>query len=187
MLQLVTDHTRLMTTRSGVQNTIIYDPERIRERYDLRPDQIVDFKALKGDSTDNVPGVPGVGEVPSVPPPARRKQAHDGINPHAAAQAAGERPGRDGVSRSVGAAGRRSVRDLPVELDLEPARLGDYDRETVVRLFGNTSSGHFHQRPPLSGERAEQTVGRAGRDGGRLVPGGPGGQSRPGWGRALGS
>jgi DNA polymerase-1 len=66
MLQLVTDHTRLMTTRSGVQNTIIYDPDRIRERYDLRPDQIVDFKALKGDSTDNVPGVPGVGEKTAV-------------------------------------------------------------------------------------------------------------------------
>ena len=35
MLQLVTDHTRLMTTRSGVENTILYDPERIRERFDL--------------------------------------------------------------------------------------------------------------------------------------------------------
>ena len=62
MLQLVTDQTRLMTTRSGVQNTVIYDPPRILERYGLRPDQIADFKALKGDSTDNVPGVPGIGE-----------------------------------------------------------------------------------------------------------------------------
>ena len=62
MLQLVTDRTRLMTTRSGVQNTVIYDPERIAERYGLRPAQMVDFKALKGDSTDNIPGVPGVGD-----------------------------------------------------------------------------------------------------------------------------
>ena len=36
MLQLVTDRTRLMTTRSGVQNTVIYDPARIEERYGLR-------------------------------------------------------------------------------------------------------------------------------------------------------
>ena len=62
MLQLVTARTRLMTTRSGVQNTIIYDPARIEERYGLEPSQMIDFKALKGDSTDNIPGVPGVGE-----------------------------------------------------------------------------------------------------------------------------
>jgi 5'-3' exonuclease len=51
-----------MTTRSGVENTVIYDPPRIWERYGLRPDQMVDFKALKGDSTDNIPGVAGIGE-----------------------------------------------------------------------------------------------------------------------------
>ena len=62
MLQLVTDHTRLMTTRSGVENTILYDPDRIRERFDLVPGQMIDYKALKGDPTDNIPGVPGVGE-----------------------------------------------------------------------------------------------------------------------------
>ena len=56
------DRTRLMTTRSGVENTIIYDPARIDERFGLRPDQMIDYKALKGDPTDNIPGVPGVGE-----------------------------------------------------------------------------------------------------------------------------
>ena len=64
MLQLVTDQTRLMTTRSGVQNTIIYDPARIEERYGLAPSQMIDFKALKGNSTDNIPGVPGLARRP---------------------------------------------------------------------------------------------------------------------------
>ena len=62
MLQLVTARTRLMTTRSGVENTVMYDVARIDERFGLRPDQMVDYKALKGDPTDNIPGVPGVGE-----------------------------------------------------------------------------------------------------------------------------
>ena len=62
MLQIVTDHVRLMTTRQGVQNTVYYDPATIRERYGLAPGQMVDFKALKGDSSDNIPGIPGVGE-----------------------------------------------------------------------------------------------------------------------------
>src|SRR5438093_7274825 len=61
-LQLVTPNTKLMTTRQGFQNTVIYDEEMIRQRYGLRPDQMVDYKALKGDTTDNIPGVPGVGE-----------------------------------------------------------------------------------------------------------------------------
>src|SRR5215218_8951026 len=62
MLQLVTPRTRLMTTRSGVENTVMYDVEKINERFGLRPDQMIDYKALKGDPTDNIPGVPGVGE-----------------------------------------------------------------------------------------------------------------------------
>ena len=62
MLQLVTPRVRLMTTRSGVENTVIYDVAKIDERFGLRPDQMVDYKALKGDPTDNIPGVPGVGE-----------------------------------------------------------------------------------------------------------------------------
>ena len=62
MLQLVTPRVRLMTTRSGVENTVMYDIARIEERFGLRPDQMVDYKSLKGDPTDNIPGVPGVGE-----------------------------------------------------------------------------------------------------------------------------
>src|SRR5258706_101881 len=60
-LQLVTPHTKLFTTRMGFQNTVVYDEAQIDQRYGLRPDQMVDFKALKGDATDNIPGVTGVG------------------------------------------------------------------------------------------------------------------------------
>ena len=62
LLQLVTDLTTVMTTRGGVQQTTFYDPARIIERYGLTAGQMIDFKALKGDATDNIPGIPGVGE-----------------------------------------------------------------------------------------------------------------------------
>jgi DNA polymerase-1 len=61
-LQLVNDHVRLLTTRMGVAATVIYDDAKVMERYGLRPDQMLDYKALKGDTSDNIPGVPGVGE-----------------------------------------------------------------------------------------------------------------------------
>jgi DNA polymerase-1 len=62
MLQLVTEQTKLLTTRMGVNSTVIYDPALIEERYGLGADQMIDFKALKGDSSDNIPGLAGVGD-----------------------------------------------------------------------------------------------------------------------------
>ena len=46
----------------GRRATVVYDPAQIWERYGFAASQMIDFKALKGDSTDNIPGVPGVGE-----------------------------------------------------------------------------------------------------------------------------
>jgi len=62
MLQLVSDRVRVLTTRRGVSDTVLYDRRAVRERFGLEPQQLVDFRALKGDATDNVPGVPGIGE-----------------------------------------------------------------------------------------------------------------------------
>jgi len=63
-LQLVTDRTyvELVTTRMGKTTTKEMDPAAFRETYGFQPPQMVDLKALMGDSSDNVPGVPGVGE-----------------------------------------------------------------------------------------------------------------------------
>jgi DNA polymerase-1 len=65
-LQLVNDHVRLLTTRMGVAATVIYDEAKVMDRYGLRPDQMLDYKALKGDTSDNIPGVPGVGEKTAI-------------------------------------------------------------------------------------------------------------------------
>jgi DNA polymerase-1 len=161
MLQLVTDRTRLMTTRSGVQNTIIYDPARIEERYGLASAQMIDFKALKGDSTDNIPGVPGVGEKTA----AKLIQTWgslegvfehvDEVTPEKLRIALTEARDRVLDSREL----MTIVRDLPVELDLDAARLGDYDREEVIRLFREYEFRTLIERlPALTGERAEETV-----------------------------
>ena len=63
-LQLVTDHTyvSLVTTRMGQTTTREMDPAAFQAEYGFAPPQMVDFKALRGDPSDNIPGVPGVGE-----------------------------------------------------------------------------------------------------------------------------
>ena len=135
-LQLVNDHVRLLTTRMGVAATVVYDPARVMDRYGLRPDQMLDYKALKGDTSDNLPGVPGVGE----------KTAIALLQEFGTLDAIYERldevkgklrerlaEHRDDAftSREVG----RIVTDLPVTLDLERARTGRYDRRALAQRF----------------------------------------------------
>lgn len=61
-LQLVDENTRVYTMKRGISDTVIYDPAKVEERYGLRPDQMIDYKALRGDPSDNIPGVKGIGE-----------------------------------------------------------------------------------------------------------------------------
>ncbi|MEA2006739.1 MAG: DNA polymerase I [Patescibacteria group bacterium] len=61
-LQLVDDDTKVFTLRRGIKDTFIFDENQVRNRFELNPDQIVDYKALRGDPSDNIPGVAGVGE-----------------------------------------------------------------------------------------------------------------------------
>lgn len=61
-LQLVDDHTSVYTLKKGLGETTTFGPKEVEERYGLKPDQMVDYKALRGDPSDNIPGVPGIGE-----------------------------------------------------------------------------------------------------------------------------
>ncbi len=61
-LQLIDDNTKVFTLRKGVKDAILYDRNSVMERYGLGPERIVDFKALRGDPSDNIPGVAGIGE-----------------------------------------------------------------------------------------------------------------------------
>ncbi|MBI2591793.1 MAG: hypothetical protein HYW34_03910, partial [Candidatus Brennerbacteria bacterium] len=61
-LQLVEgDKVVVKTLRKGVSDTVIYNEGAVKERYDLLPNQLVDYKSLVGDQSDNIPGVPGIG------------------------------------------------------------------------------------------------------------------------------
>jgi DNA polymerase-1 len=48
--------------KKGITNSTVYDVKNFEERYSLKVNQFVDFKALKGDPSDNIPGVKGIGE-----------------------------------------------------------------------------------------------------------------------------
>src|SRR5712691_6596682 len=135
-LQLVTPLVKLMTTRQGFQNTVIYDEELIRQRYGLRPDQMVDFKALKGAATDNIPGVPGVGEKTAAKLIAERgnlESVYADLGTYTPRLRESLAANKVQVFRSRELA--TIVTDLPVTLELERTRRTTYDRAAVLDLF----------------------------------------------------
>ena len=61
-LQLVNDNTKIFTLGRGINDPVIFDKEKVIEKYKIDPSQVVDYKALRGDPSDNIPGVAGVGD-----------------------------------------------------------------------------------------------------------------------------
>ncbi len=137
VLQLVTEHIRVFASRRGISETIIYDLDKVRERYGFEPPLVVDFKALQGDPSDNIPGVPGIGEktamslvqqygplervleaVPTMPP-GRVQRALEGHMEQA-------RLSKWTATIKV---------DVDVDLPNERARLFHYDEAVVRELF----------------------------------------------------
>ena len=53
---------RVTTLKKGINDTIMYDEDAVEERYGFPPRFVADWKGLRGDPSDNLPGVPGVGE-----------------------------------------------------------------------------------------------------------------------------
>jgi len=60
--QLVNESIKVYTLGKGIKDTVIYDINKVRERFGVNPEQMVDFRALTGDASDNIPGVAGIGK-----------------------------------------------------------------------------------------------------------------------------
>ncbi len=60
--QLASELTRIVTTKRGITDVVVYGPAEVEERYGVKPSQFTDFLGLKGDKADNIPGVPGIGD-----------------------------------------------------------------------------------------------------------------------------
>lgn len=158
VLQLVTEHIRVFASRRGISDTIIYDIDKVRERYGFEPPLVVDFKALQGDPSDNIPGVPGIGEktamslvqqygplenvldaVPTMPP-GRVQRALESHMEQA-------RLSKWTATIKV---------DLDIDLPLEDARLFHYDENEVRELFDRLEFRSL--LPRLPGRKVEEDV-----------------------------
>jgi DNA polymerase-1 len=139
-LQLVDKRTKVYTLRKGISDVVIYDEAAVRQRYGLSPDQLIDYKALRGDTSDNIPGLRGIGE----------KGASELLQKHGTIEGIYRALKKDPNSfkpRLVDAltSGEKDVplskqlvtivRDVPIDFSLEKTKLGPPDMAALAETF----------------------------------------------------
>ena len=136
--QLITDDkVRVMTTRKGITDIVIYDREKVIERYGIAPEQVPDFLALKGDASDNIPGVPGIGDKTA----AKLIQEYgtvesvydhiEEISREKLRQALEDNKDQAEISKKLAILDTK----VPLEGGLEDASLGEWDEEKIRKVF----------------------------------------------------
>jgi len=137
LLQLISPQTRVQLPNFGKGgDDIPYDEAAFVEKYQIRPYQLVDFKALKGDASDNIPGVAGIGDKGATEL-LLKYGTLDGIYAHLSEIKDALRQkliaGRDMAYLSYQLA--TIQRDLPITLDLDACLAHDFDPQVVDNLF----------------------------------------------------
>ena len=136
LVQLIGPNINLFMFRPYQRDVVMYDEAKAAERYGFSPIFMIDYKALKGDTSDNVEGIKGIGE----------KTATDLIRQFGGVAAIYENieltkgavkqkllAGRERAFENLGLVTIHT--DLPVEFNLDDCRVKDYDRNRVMDLF----------------------------------------------------
>jgi DNA polymerase-1 len=156
ILQVVNDDITVLTSGRQFSDTIMYTPELVEEKYGLRPDQLVDLKALVGDKSDNIPGVRGVGDKGATNLLQKYGSLEDiyghldEVTPDRTRKALAEGEADALMSQRLG----RIITDVPIQLDLVACHTRDYDRSKVIDLFQELAFRSLVDRlpAPLQGE-----------------------------------
>ena len=136
LLQLVTDQVVVNLAGNKLSEAKDYFPEDVKQKLGVMPDEVVDFKALCGDTSDNIPGVRGVGEKTAVKL-LDEYGSLDGIYSHLAdisgraKTALEEHKDEAYLSQELA----RIVTDLDIPLDLDQARIDRFNPQAVEDLF----------------------------------------------------
>jgi len=135
-LQLVDDNVKVYTMRRGFSDTVLYDRAAVEKKYGVTPEEFVVYKALKGDTSDNIPGVPGVGDKTATELVSKYKTLegiYDNLDELKPAVRKKLEENRDLAELSLDLS--RISRDVELDFDLRRAHIHDYDKKHVHDLF----------------------------------------------------
>lgn len=148
------------SVRQGFGEAVVFDAQMVKDKYGVAPERIVDFKALVGDTSDNIPGVHGIGEKTA----AKLIQQFGGIDEIYGCLDEVTPPRIQALLKEGEALAYQSkelatiVKDAPVVLDLEKSSVAAYDREKAVAFFRELEffalldrlPGKMAERPPVA-------------------------------------
>jgi DNA polymerase-1 len=175
LLQLVEPGVDVYLYRPYVkgQAAITYDIGAVHERYGLSPEQIADYKGLKGDPSDNIPGVRGIGEKTATKLLQQFGTVEaifdriDEVTPEKLRENLRAHEGEARVSKDLATIDR----EVPVALEIEAAQLKNFDRNEVEKLFAELEFRSLIERipaglgtaktpapPPFEGDREYRTI-----------------------------
>ncbi len=136
LLQLVDESILIRLAGQKLSEAKDYGIQEVIDRYQLKPEQLIDYKAIVGDTSDNIPGVRGVGDKTAVKLLAEY-QTLDEIYEHLEdvptrfRNKLADQRDEAYLSRRLG----QIVTDVPLDFDLEACRAAGYDRDEIVALF----------------------------------------------------
>lgn len=140
MLQLVNHKVLVLAPIIGVTKMILFDEEKVKEKYGLEPHQFVDYKSLVGDSSDNYPGVTGVGPK-TASDLITKYHTLEGIyanlgeiNPKTA-----EKLATDAEQAAMAKKLATIEREVPISFEPEKSDLSNLDRKTLLSEFEELS------------------------------------------------
>lgn len=155
-LQLISPMTKVYAMKNGLRNIEEFTAEHFEQKYGIRTEQFLDLKALKGDSSDNLPGVPGIGEKTAVKL-LQEYETLDGVYEHLDEQ--------KGALRTKLENGRESAyltkqvaeiwTDAPIELDWDVADVNDCDFVRVTEILQKLEFNSLIGRLPKTMQMAE--------------------------------
>jgi DNA polymerase I len=153
ILQLLTEHTTVQLPRKG-EADVVFDVPKFKEEYGLEPWQLVELKALIGDTSDNIPGVKGVGEKTAT----KYLQQYTDIDTLYAhldeIKGAAQTKLIDGKESAYLSKTLATIkRDVPIKLDLEACQAHDYDARKVDELFSELEFRSLRDRLPRPQEQ----------------------------------
>jgi DNA polymerase I len=157
--QLVRPGITVMFNRKGISDIVRYDEAAVTERYGITPAQYLDFVALKGDTSDNIPGVPGVGD----------KTAAKLVNQFGTVEELVANTGmlkgkqKENVEASADRLAlnkdlARIVTDVPLPVAPDECVMGDWDADVVRRLFASLEFRSLYDRLQEIGHAAKPKI-----------------------------
>lgn len=148
-LQLISPHTKVYAMKSGLSNIEEFDVDYFEKKYQIKVEQFLDLKSLKGDASDNLPGVPGVGEKTATQLLNQYKTL-DGVYAHideikkplADKLIAGKELAY--MSKEIG----RIWTEAPVNIDWDEADINDIDLDRVEEILKRLEFNSLIRRLP---------------------------------------